>query len=72
MYSIRFIEPYPTYNPGILYLHQKDVVNYLMELAAGEETDTRERIEAAASILGGVCRKNAIRNSSSIRHKGKC
>lgn len=68
MYNIRLVEPYTTTR----YLHQEDVVNYLMELAAGEETDVRERIEAAASILGSVCSKNAINNApKNPLYKGK-
>ena len=45
--NIRFI----TKTSGIIYLRKIDVVQYLFELAAGEETDVRDRLEQAALYL---------------------
>jgi hypothetical protein len=44
--NIRFV----TYK-GTKYLRIDDVINYILELSSGEETDVRQRIESAAKEL---------------------
>jgi len=36
---------------GSIYLRKEDVIEYLLWLAAGEETDTRNRLEEAAKKI---------------------
>ena len=45
-HNIRFLEV-----QGVLYLRAKDVKEYLLALAGGEETDVRNRISQAAENL---------------------
>jgi uncharacterized Fe-S cluster-containing radical SAM superfamily protein len=43
---------------GAVYLRAEDVVMYLQEMAAAEETDTRNRIRGAAEILAQSAKKH--------------
>lgn len=60
--NIRFVQPYTR----TTYLRREDVVEYVREFAAGEETDVRERLEEAACILStvgdGIGENDAPRN----------
>jgi hypothetical protein len=48
------------------YLHKDDVVDYLFELAASEETDTRNRIEQAAMLMREVGNNNVGINNAPL------
>ena len=51
-HDIRFVEA-----RGVRYLHEEDVKQYLLSLAAGEEMDVRNRLSAAAkNLVNGVPR----------------
>jgi hypothetical protein len=39
---------------GVMYLRDEDVAEYIRELAVGETTDVRNRLEEAANIIAGV------------------
>lgn len=45
---------------GNIYLRKEDVVAYLQEMAATEETDTRNRILTAAENLSEVGKKPVV------------
>jgi len=62
--DIRFVQPYTM----TTYLHREDVADYILEMAATEVSDVRDRLEEAARNLLEVGKKDSLERNRKRKH----